>query len=297
MDFTKLFTGNNNSKNKNNETKHHYFIGAVIDNEILVEKIKLIRRKLINYYSIKDLHYPNIISTNLIYLGYFNITIAKLYMDKILSYLSNSVVGKYPKLECKMTNFKMTYDQSYYRIMLQLEDNNSHLKKVIIPYLHKNGIEKIYGEKKNEKKASIDILYFKESKKIENLKKKYGRKFRITLDYPIDIFVLNKLALIQGTPVVTRSGTPSTHDNLDFKVIKEYEYEFKGTNNQTSNQSNNINSGNKNENNNNVNKRNNNNVNKRNNNNVNKRNNNNSNNNNRNNNGNNNGNNNRNNNI
>ena len=50
MDFTGLFTGqntNSNSKNKNrnNGSKHHFFIGYKINDEILVDKLKLVRKK------------------------------------------------------------------------------------------------------------------------------------------------------------------------------------------------------------------------------------------------------------
>ena len=253
MDFTGLFTGKNNTSSigtKNNISKNHYFIGSVINDDILIEKLKLVRKKLISKYSIKELHYPNIISTNLIYLGYFTMDVAKLYMEKIISYLCKSVTNNLPKMECSIKNFKMTYDQTYYRIMLQLEDNKSSLKNVIIPYLQKKGIENIYGNKKYEQKSSIDIIYFKESKKIEEQKKRFKRKFKILLDYPLDKFIIDKLVLIQGTPVITRSGTPSTHDQLDYKVIKEYEYEFKGSNNSNMNQKNNLNNNSNNKNNN-----------------------------------------------
>ena len=33
-------------------------------------------------------------------------------------------------MECNLTNFKMTYDQKFYRIMLQLEDSKSYLKSI-----------------------------------------------------------------------------------------------------------------------------------------------------------------------
>ena len=231
MDFPNFFKGKKNNTSNSNNSKSHYFIAAVIDNEQMIEKIKLVRKKLINKYSIKELHYPNLISTNLIYLGYFDMSVADLYMNKIISFLCKSVINKFGSMECNLTNFKMTYDKKFYRIMLQLEDSKSYLKKYIIPYLHKNGVEKIYGTKKFESKASVDIIYFKESKKIESQKEKFGRKFKIMLDYPTDKFIINKLSLIKGTPLVSRSGTPSTHDQMDFEVVKDYEFDFSGNNN------------------------------------------------------------------
>ena len=93
MDLTNFFTGKNNSAKNINDSKSHYFIGNVLKNDTFIEKIKLVRKKLINKYKMKELHYPNLVSTNLIYLGYFNISVAKLYMEKIISYLCKSVTN------------------------------------------------------------------------------------------------------------------------------------------------------------------------------------------------------------
>ena len=223
MNFTSFFTGNSTAKNNNliNDSKHHYYIGCVINDEILIEKLKVIRKKLINKYDIQELHFPNLVSSNLIYLGYFNLSIAKLYMDKIIRFLVDSVVQKYEKLECKLTNFKLIYDQTYYKIMIQLEDDNNHLKK-IINFLQKRGVEPVYGNKKYERKASMDMLYFKKSEKIEVQKKKFGKKFKLMgIDLPIDKFLFDELVLIQGTPLITRRGTPSIHDSMDYRIMKD----------------------------------------------------------------------------
>ena len=280
MDLTGLFTSkSNNSKNgnkKNNKVKHHYFIGCKINDEILIEKLELLKKKLINKYKIQEFHYPNLVTTNLIYLGYFDHNVAELFMDKIIRFLCQSITKKFSKLQCNIKNFKMIYDGTYNKVMLQLEDENSHLSNTIIPFLQKSGIEPIYGSKKFESKASIDMIYFKKSDKIDELKQKFKKKFKIMLDFPIDTFILDSLVLIQGTPLITRSGLPSTHDQMNFKIIKEFEYKFnEGANNinknVNKNGNNNINA-NVNRNNNNINanvNRNNNNVN-RNNNNVNK---------------------------
>ena len=240
MDFAGLFTGqntNSNSKNGNinNDSKHHFFIGCKINDEILVDKLKLVRKKLVNKYNIKELHYPNIVTTNLVYLGYFDMKVAKIYMDKIMRFLCEALVKKYSKLECNMTNFKMVFDGSYYKIMLQLEDVESELKNVMIPFLNNKGVVPIYGNRHFENKASIDIIYFKKSEKIEEQKKKFKKKFKIMLDYPIDKFILDSLVLIKGTPVITRSGYPSTHDQMDFKILDDYKYEFTEQSNKNEN--------------------------------------------------------------
>ena len=228
-----------------NDSKHHFFIGCKVNDEILVEKLKLVRKKLINRYNIKELHYPNLVTTNLVYLGYFDLSVAKLYMDKIIRYLCDAIAKKYSKLECNMTNFKMVYDGSYYKIMLQLEDLKSELKNVMIPYLNNKGVIPIYGNRKFEKKASIDIIYFKKSEKIEEQKKKFKKNFKIMLDFPMDKFILDSLVLIQGTPVITRSGYPSTHDQMDFKILNDFKYDFtEQSNSRNSNNGNNVNKNN-----------------------------------------------------
>jgi hypothetical protein len=245
MDFG-LF-GNNNSKpsiNSGNnisgnlipdanedKDKHHYFIGAIIEDVNIIKKLKNLRKKLISKYNLKEFHMQNYITANFIYLGYFNIEIAKLYMKDIMSFLVKALTKNFSKLSCKMTNFKMEYDQVYYKIMLQFEAQNNILKDKIIPYLYKKGIEPVYGSKKYNAKPSIDIVHFKESDKIEEQKKKFGRKFKIIADFPTDMFVIDKLCLLQATPVKSRVGTPSTHDQLDFEKVAEYDYTFEGNTN------------------------------------------------------------------
>ena len=223
-------SNNNQNNNENNKNiKSHYFIGNVIQDELLINKLKLLRKKLMNKYKIQGAHFSNIISSNLIYLGYFTKEVADLYMNKIVSYLCTSIGKKMGNLECKFSNFKLTYDKSYYKIMLQLEDKNNYLKKIIIPFLQKNAVEKIYGRRNYESKASIDLLYFKNSSKIDEQRKRFGKKFKIMLNYPIDQFIMNNLVLLKGTPLESRSGYPSVHDQMEFSVIKEYNFDLHGS--------------------------------------------------------------------
>ena len=233
----------NNSNNENNENnkniKNHYFISNVIQDELLINKLKLLRKKLMSKYKIQGAHFSNIISSNLIYLGYFTKEVADLYMNKIVSYLCTTIGKKIGNLECNFSNFKLTYDKSYYKIMLQLEDKNNYLKNIIIPFLQKNAVEKIYGKRNYESKASIDLLYFKNSSKIEEQKKRFGKDFKIILNYPIDKFIMSNLVLLKGTPLETRSGYPSVHDQMEFSVIKEYNFDLHGNLNKNNGMSNN----------------------------------------------------------
>jgi len=224
--------GNNNSKPSTNsgnnisgnlipnanedKDKHHYFIGAIIEDVNIIKKLKKLRKKLLTKYNLQEYHMQNYITANFIYLGYFTIEIAKLYMNDIMGFLVEALTKKFSKLTCKMTNFKMEYDQVYYKIMLQFEEQNNIIKDIVIPYLYEKGIEPVYGSKKYNNKPAIDLVYFKHSDKIEEQKKKFGRKFKIISDFPTDMFVIDKLCLLQATPVKSRAGTPSTHDQLDF---------------------------------------------------------------------------------
>ena len=229
MDFG-IF-GNTNPTVNNNNDKNHYFIGTIIEDENLVKRLKKVRKKLLNKYNLQDIHFPNLMMANYIYLGYFPLAVAKLYMDDIMNYLLKAISEKCSKLYCNISNFKLTYDQVYYKIMLQFQDKDNKLEDIIIPYLYQKGITPIYGQKKHNEKPTIDVVYFKESTKIKEQREKFGRKFKIIADYPSDTFVIDTLCLIQGTPIKSRVGTPSTHDPMEFEKVKNYEFSLSGKNN------------------------------------------------------------------
>ena len=229
MDFG-IF-GNTKPTVNNNNDKNHYFIGTIIEDENLVKRLKKVRKKLLNKYNLQDIHFPNLMMANYIYLGYFPLAVAKLYMDDIMNYLLKAISEKCSKLYCNISNFKLTYDQVYYKIMLQFQDKDNKLEDIIIPYLYQKGITPIYGQKKHNEKPTIDVVYFKESTKIKEQREKFGRKFKIIADYPSDTFVIDTLCLIQGTPIKSRVGTPSTHDPMEFEKVKNYEFSLSGKNN------------------------------------------------------------------
>jgi hypothetical protein len=229
MDFG-IF-GNTKPTENNNNDKNHYFIGTIIEDENLVKRLKKVRKKLLNKYNLQDIHFPNLMMANYIYLGYFPLAVAKLYMDDIMNYLLKAISEKCSKLYCNISNFKLTYDQVYYKIMLQFQDKNNKLEDIIIPYLYQKGITPVYGLKKHNEKPTIDVVYFKESTKIKEQREKFGRKFKLIADYPSDTFVIDTLCLIQGTPIKSRVGTPSTHDPMEFEKVKNYEFSLSGKNN------------------------------------------------------------------
>jgi hypothetical protein len=247
MDFLGLgnpFNGNKKSENDSkdsNNSKNHYFIGSVIDDDLLVEKLKLVRKNIIKKYKLKDLHYPNIFMNKVIYLGYFTKEVADLYMNKIVLYLLKSIGKDFSKLKCKFSNFNLNFDGKFYKASLETEDNNDILSKNIIPFLYEKGVKSVYGNRSYNKKCLLDILYFQPSEQFKKQKKRFGKEFKIIVNYPNDEFYINNLVLIKGTPVVTRAGTPSTHDNMDYEVVKDYSFTLEGNNSGINRPNNNIN--------------------------------------------------------
>jgi len=233
MDFLGLgnpFSGNkkteNNTSKDSNNSKNHYFIGSVIDDELLVEKLKLVRKNIIKKYKLNDLHYPNICMNKVIYLGYFTKEVAELYMGKIISFLLKSISKDFSKLKCKFSNFNLNFDGKYYKASLETEDNNDILSKEIIPFLYEKGVKSIYGNRNYNKKCLVDLLYFQPSEQFKKQKSRFGKDFKIIVNYPNDEFYISNLVLVKGSPIVSRAGTPSTHDNMDYEVVKDYSFQL-----------------------------------------------------------------------
>jgi len=221
MEYFNLLTDKSNLEQ--NKERSHYFIGNVLNDKNLIIKLKNLNQQLRIKYKLQESHVNNLITTNLIYLGYFDIETAQVYMNDIFQYLLKSITSKFAPLECNITNFNIDRDSSFFKIMLQYKDTNNYLEKIIIPYLHQNGIVPVLGNKRYNRRGSIDCVFFKDSNIIKS------KKFRIMTDFPKETFEINNLCLIKGTPTKIRSGTPSIHDQLSYEVIKEYVYDFDGT--------------------------------------------------------------------
>jgi hypothetical protein len=220
MEYFNLLTDKSNLEQ--NKEKSHYFIGNVLNDKNLIIKLKNLNQQLRIKYKLQESHVNNLITTNLIYLGYFDIETAQVYMNDIFQYLLKSVTTKFAPLECNITNFNIDRDSSFFKIMLQYKDTNNYLEKIIIPYLYQNGIVPVLGNKRYSRRGSIDCVFFKDSNIIKS------KKFRIMTDFPKETFEINNLCLIKGTPTKVRSGTPSIHDQLSYEVVKEYVYNFDG---------------------------------------------------------------------
>jgi len=228
----------NSTNNNMNDEKHHYFIANIIDDIRIVQKLQKMRKKLINKYKLEHYHYPNIITGNLIYIGYFDQKVAQLFMKDIMSFLLNSISNKFGKLYCKFNDIKTNFDGSYFKIYLDIEDNEKSLQNIILPYLFEKGIKPVFKNRSQNKKAYVNLIYTKgKPEKIANLQDKFKDKFKIKIDYPFDTFTIDKLCLLKGTPSKSRSGAPSTHDQMDFEKVADYEFDFKGSTQVNMNQS------------------------------------------------------------
>ena len=204
-----------------NRDKNHYFIGNIFNDEHQIKILRIIQKKLRKKYALKNFHWNNKFYTNLIYLGYFDKETADLYMTNIISHLLNALSKDIPELKCKYTDFKLSYDKSFYKISLKLTDENNLLEKIIIPYLHKNAVDPIYNQKKIMLKPSIDLIYYKYSPIIKH------QKESIRIQVPEDTFKIDHFALIKGTTINLRAGTPSLHDQMSLEEVHKYVFPLK----------------------------------------------------------------------
>lgn len=205
-----------------NNDKYHFFIGNIFDSEEQITLLKHIQKKLKKKYILKNYHVNNAFFSNMIYLGYFNIEMANLYMNNIVSHLLNAISKKFNELECKYTGYKLEYDKSYYKISLKFTDKDNFLENIIIPYLHNNAILPIYDKKTNIKKPSIDLIYYKSSVYLGD------KKDEIRIQVPEKNFKINHISLIKATTTRVRTGTPSLHDQMNLVEVNRYHYPLNG---------------------------------------------------------------------
>jgi hypothetical protein len=202
-----------------NTKKYHFYIGNVFNNPSDYKLLSKIQQKLKEKYSLKNYHWNNRFYTNFIYLGYMEQHVAETYMDNIISSLLKELTNKINPLKCSYTGYKLTFDKSFYKISLKFIDEDGLIEKIIVPYLHKNGIMKIYNKKKNILKPEIDLVYYKSSPKITE-------KNDISLFIPNENFTLDHLSLIKGIPIKVRPGGASKHDQMNIEEISRFNFPF-----------------------------------------------------------------------
>jgi hypothetical protein len=72
-------------------------------------------------------------------------------------------------------------------------------------------------------KPSIDLIYYKESSKID------GKNDDINILLPEDKFIIDHISLIKGSPIRVRSGTPSIHNQMTLEEVYKYSFPLNGT--------------------------------------------------------------------
>jgi len=209
------------SDHTSNKQKYHFYIGNIFGDYIQKNLLKNIQKKLKKKYNLKDYHINHNLFGNLLYLGYFDNETASKYMNNIISNLLLAISNRFNVLKCKYTGYKIIFDKSYYKIVLNFTDSNNFLDKIIMPYLYENGIKAIYERKRTLFKPSVDLIYYKKSYILEQ------RGGEILIQVPPQEFVIDHLSLIKGIPVKSRIGTPSTHDQMYLEEVQHYKFPLK----------------------------------------------------------------------
>ena len=210
----------NNNLN-NNKDKAHFFIGNIFNNPKQIKILKVIKKKILKRYQLKDYHSSYPFCTNILYLGYLDQNTANTYMKNIISQLLIAVESKFNELVCKYTRYTISFDKSYYKIALEYDDENNYLSKIIIPYLKNEGIQPIYNKVDTTNNPSVNLFFYKSSNKMELSSE------GISVFIPYDAFTINSLSLIKGVPTRIRSGTPSLHDQMHFEEMQNFTFPLK----------------------------------------------------------------------
>ena len=220
INITNINTGINTNNVLSNE-KHHYFIGHMFNDIENVRVLKNIQKKLKKKFKLRNNHSYGRLFANFLYLGYFEEKYADMYMTKRFNYLLQNIADKFKELECNYTEFKIEYDKTYYNIQLRLKDENDYLKNIIVPYMNEFGIEPVYGTKKTYV-PNVNLVYYKESSILKD------KKSQVKTEIPQIKFKIEDLCLLRATPVKSRSGYPSLHDQLNIEEVKKYKVPFNG---------------------------------------------------------------------
>ena len=196
--------------------KYHFFIGNVLSDETQIKLLKDIQSKLKGRYMLKQYHTNNLF-LKLIYLGYLDYETANKYMDNIISKLLKTVSDNFFELTCHYEKYDVNDDGSYYKISLEVDDENNDLSNKILPYLFDEGIKPIYEKKKNTNKPVIELIFYKSSV-ILDLKKE------VNIDVPSSTFMIDHLALIKGNPTMSKSGSPSVHHQMHLEEVRRFTF-------------------------------------------------------------------------
>jgi hypothetical protein len=220
----------------NYSDKHHYFIGSIIQRNDIKE-LQNIQRLLKNPL-FKNPRWSLPFHTRYVYLGYVDSSVAVEMMNRIFHPLCLAIAEKYGKLHC--TYEKIKYRSKYSKASKSLNANNQKdsgikiisaeykddgniLNNIIIPYLKKEGLKKVYSVESKPEKPHIDLLYGNCNMATYH----QIRKSAPTIRFSPKGFEINHLCLIKGTSYDHKSR--SKYDRLNIETVREFYYPLHGT--------------------------------------------------------------------
>ncbi len=217
---------NLNNLKGNYSDKHHYFIGSII-NRNQTKSLQNIQR-IIKNQMFQNVRWNLPFHTRYIYLGYLDSAVAHEIMNKIFNPLCLAISEKYKKFNCKYEKIlyrsKPPRDRGNKIISVQFKDESDKINKVLIPYLKKEGLKKIYDVESKMEKPHIDLLYLNCQDEIYKQIASSSPKIR----FPPYGFEIDHLCLIKGTPYTKKFGIPSKYDRLNIEVVRDYYYPLRG---------------------------------------------------------------------
>ena len=215
-----------NNLKGNYSDKHHYFIGSVINREN-IKPLQNIQRILKNQM-FQNIRWNIPFHARYIYLGYLDSSVAHEIMNKIFHPLCLAISEKYKKMNCKyekvLYRSKPPRDRGNKIISVQFKDEKDKINKVLIPYLKKEGLKKIYDVESKMEKPHIDLLYLNCEDAVYKQIAASSPKVR----FPPYGFEVDHLCLIKGTPYTKKFGIPSKYDRLNIEVVRDYYYPLRG---------------------------------------------------------------------
>ncbi len=206
-----------------NQTKRHYFIGAMIKDPQQVQELNTLQKEMITNYKLRDyyLNFNNQYVTRFVYMGYLTPSVASKYMEHIMSPLCLQITQKYSPLTCHYTVVRPKFDKPVNWISVFYEDEKNILKQIIIPFLHEKGIKEIFPKRYTNYQPMIDLVHFKGN----SIQK--GQKIQGNI--PSSTFTINHLSLISARPTQSKMGYQAIHDNLSYEEEGKFTFEFKGS--------------------------------------------------------------------
>ena len=220
-----LIVNLNNIKG-NYSDKHHYFIGSVISRENIKPLQNI--QKILKNQMFQNVRWNLPFHARYIYLGYIDSAVVNEMMNKIFHPLCLAISEKYKKLNCKyekvLYRSKPPRDRGNKIISLQFKDEKDKINNVLIPYLKKEGLKKIYDVESKIEKPHIDLLYLNCEDAVYKQIAASSPKVR----FPSQGFEIDHLCLIKGTPYAKKFGIPSKYDRLNIEVVRDYYYPLRG---------------------------------------------------------------------